>query len=61
LTHPFGLLRGGATGGSLRHAEDVGADQWGHDLEVEPVEFQQAEAGGGDGGGDVAVGVAACG
>src|SRR5215218_5443167 len=38
-----------------------GGGQRGHDLEVEPVQLQQAESGGGDGRHHVAVGVAAAG
>jgi hypothetical protein len=60
LAHLLGLLRE-ADGWSLRHPDDVGTDQRGHDLEVEPVQLRHAEPGGGDGRHDVAIGVAASG
>ena len=37
------------------------ARQWGHDRQVEPVQLDQPQSGGGDGGHGVAVGVAAAG
>src|SRR5215207_10252255 len=55
IVSPLYLLLGPALG----HPKDVGAGQWGHGLEVEAVQLDDLEPGGGDGGHGVPVGVAA--